>query len=68
MAGLVWRWRRPTPRSKLPRADKIEVKCVSEPEIESRLEAALGRVCEACQLPGARVNVLERPVAARGTW
>jgi beta-ribofuranosylaminobenzene 5'-phosphate synthase len=44
------------------RADKIEVECVSEPEIEGRLEAALRRVCEACQLPGARVNVLERPL------
>ncbi|MCP5109524.1 MAG: DUF98 domain-containing protein, partial [bacterium] len=44
------------------KADKIEVECASEPEIDSRLEAVVRRVCEQCQLPGARVNVLERPL------
>lgn len=44
------------------RSDGVQVECTDEPEIADRLEAAVRAVCEQFQLPGANVNVQERPL------
>ena len=44
------------------KADEIKVKCSSEPEIEERLGAAVKTVCDHYKFPGARINVLHRPL------
>lgn len=43
-------------------SDRIEAGCASEPEIVDRLSETLKTVCDQFQLPGARVNVLDRPL------
>jgi beta-ribofuranosylaminobenzene 5'-phosphate synthase len=44
------------------KSDKIQVECKSEPEIIDRLETAIKNVCEHYSLPGAHINVMERPL------
>jgi beta-ribofuranosylaminobenzene 5'-phosphate synthase len=44
------------------KSDKIQVECESEPEIIDRLETAIKNVCDHYGLPGAYINVLERPL------
>jgi beta-ribofuranosylaminobenzene 5'-phosphate synthase len=44
------------------RADEIRVECESEQGIEERLGATVKTVCETFDLPGARINVLSRPL------
>ena len=44
------------------KADRVLVKCESEPEIIDRLRNAIKNVCAHFNLPGAHVNVLERPL------
>ena len=44
------------------KADNIIAECESEPEIVDRLSAAIQNVCDHFNLPGAHVNVLERPL------
>jgi len=42
------------------RSRGIEVSCSSEPEMEERIGATLKTVCDHFELPGARINVLDR--------
>ena len=44
------------------KSDTIQAECKSEPEIIGRLETAIKNVCDHYSLPGAHVNVLERPL------
>ncbi|MFC2075913.1 beta-ribofuranosylaminobenzene 5'-phosphate synthase [candidate division KSB1 bacterium] len=44
------------------KGDEIRVECADEPEVVERLRTAVETVCKHYSLPGAQVNVLERPL------
>lgn len=48
------------------KADQVQAECKDEPEIVDRLKNALKTVCEQYNLPGAHVNIQERPLAHVG--
>jgi beta-ribofuranosylaminobenzene 5'-phosphate synthase len=52
----------PHTKVKVTKSDKIQVECEPDPAIIDRLELAIKNVCDHYSLPGAHVNVLERPL------